>query len=218
MKDGLVFLLEDDGSVRRAIARVLRAGGYAVLTHASAADLLDQLESSEPGPSCIVADVSLPGVSGLDLQEELKGRGFDIPMLFVTASTDVANGVRAMKAGAIDFLLKPIDAKALLGGVARALDESRVRLVRRHEHAQLQGRVERLTAREREVFDLVVVGYLNKQVGAALGTSEKTVKVHRARVMEKMEANSLAELVRMADRLGQSPGLPPVAARHARLA
>jgi FixJ family two-component response regulator len=218
MKDGLVFLLEDDGSVRRAIARVLRVGGYAVETHASALGLLARLEGSEPGVSCVVADVSLPGLSGLDLQEELKTRGYDIPMLFVTASTDVANGVRAMKAGAIDFLLKPIDAKALLGGVARALDESRVRLVRRHERDQLQGRVQRLTAREREVFDLVVVGYLNKQVGAALGTSEKTVKVHRARVMEKMEANSLAELVRMADRLDLTPELPPAVTRQARLA
>jgi FixJ family two-component response regulator len=218
MKDGLVFLLEDDGSVRRAIARVLRAGGYAVETHASASDLLEQLEGSEPGVSCVVADVSLPGQSGLELQEDLKRRGYDIPMLFVTASSDVANGVRAMKGGAIDFLLKPIDAKALLGAVARALDESRVRLVRRHEQDQLQGRVQRLTAREREVFDLVVVGYLNKQVGAALGTSEKTVKVHRARVMEKMEANSLAELVRMADRLGLAPEMPSVVTRQARLA
>jgi RNA polymerase sigma factor (sigma-70 family) len=197
---GRVFLVDDDAGVRRALGRVLRAGGLRVETFASAADLLGEVDAREP--SCVVADLRMPGLTGLDLQDELARRGLDLPLLFVSGRADVSSSVRAMKAGAVDFLEKPISDTELLAAVKRALSRSREQLEARRERDILEARLARLTPRERQVFALVASGRLNKQVGAELGTTEKTIKVHRARVMEKMEAESLADLVRMAGRLG----------------
>jgi FixJ family two-component response regulator len=143
----------------------------------------------------------MPGLSGLDLQELLIERGLDVPVVFISGWADLQSGVRAMKGGAVDFLEKPFSNEELLGAVRRALERDRERRGQRAERALLRTRLETLTAREREVFGLVVTGLLNKQVGVLLGTSEKTIKVHRSRVMQKMKAGSLVELVRMADKL-----------------
>jgi FixJ family two-component response regulator len=149
-----------------------------------------------------VADLRMPGLSGLDLQEELRKRGLDLPIVFISGRADVASGVRAMKGGAVDFLQKPVSERDLFEAIRHALEEARERHSERSDRAALETRAARLTPREREVFGLVASGLPNKRVGAELGATEKTIKVHRARVMEKMEAGSLAELVRMADRLG----------------
>lgn len=197
---GCVLLVDDDAGVRRALTRVLRAGGLKVVSFASAADLLVAVDTEEP--SCVVADLRMPGLTGLDLQDELARRGLDLPLLFISGHADVTSSVRAMKGGAVDFLEKPVSDTDLLDAVKRALARSRERLAARREQEVLEARLARLTPRERQVFALVASGRLNKQVGHELGTTEKTIKVHRARVMEKMEADSLADLVRMAGQLG----------------
>jgi FixJ family two-component response regulator len=197
---GCVLLVDDDAGVRRALTRVLRAGGLEVVAFASAADLLVAVDAEEP--SCVVADLRMPGLTGLDLQDELARRGLDLPFLFISGQADVTSSVRAMKGGAVDFLEKPVSDTDLLDAVKKALARSRERLGARREQEVLEARLARLTPRERQVFALVASGRLNKQVGHELGTTEKTIKVHRARVMEKMEADSLADLVRMAGRLG----------------
>ncbi len=143
----------------------------------------------------------MPGLSGLDLQELLLERGIELSLVFISGRADVQSGVRAMKGGAVDFLEKPVSDEALLAAVERGLEQDRERRIRRAERALLQERLGTLTPRERDVFGLIVTGLLNKQVGARLGTTEKTVKVHRSRVMQKMGAHSLAELVRMADKI-----------------
>jgi RNA polymerase sigma factor (sigma-70 family) len=205
---GRVFLVDDDAGVRRALTRVLRAGGLTVESFESASALLRAVDTREP--SCVVADLRMPGLTGLDLQDELARRGLELPLLFISGRADVTSSVRAMKGGAVDFLEKPISDTDLLEAVRRALARSREQLWARREKDVLEARVARLTPRERQVFALVASGRLNKQVGAELGTTEKTIKVHRARVMEKMEAESLADLVRMAERLGvTSPRLSP---------
>ena len=153
---------------------------------------------------CLVLDVRMPGASGLDLQRMLNHAGADLPIIFVTAHADVPLTVRAMKAGALEVLTKPFDDQALLDAVYQALQQERVRSHEREELHRLRDRFETLTAREREVMALVVTGMLNKQIAGELGTAEKTIKVHRAQVMHKMQAESLAELVRMADRLNLS--------------
>jgi FixJ family two-component response regulator len=195
-----VLLVDDDASVRKSVTRLLEAAGYAVEAFASARDFL----ASEPhsGPCCLVLDVRMPGLTGLELQEALTTAGRRMSIVFVTGHADVPMTVKAMKGGALDLLTKPFDVEDLLKAVERAMkkdvkdrgDEAGLQEVRR--------RVEALTPRETEVFALVVTGMLNKQIGAALGIEERTVKVHRARVMEKMRAGSVAELVRLADRLG----------------
>jgi RNA polymerase sigma factor (sigma-70 family) len=195
-----VYLVDDDAGVRRALTRVLRNAGYQTAAFGTAEDFLIGVELDEL-PSCLVVDLRMPGLSGLDLQELLLERGIELSLVFVSGRADVQSGVQAMKGGAVDFLEKPVSDDALLAAVARGLEQDRERRIRKAERAELQQRLDTLTPRERDVFGLIVTGLLNKQVGARLGTTEKTVKVHRSRVMQKMGAHSLAELVRMADKI-----------------
>jgi FixJ family two-component response regulator len=196
-----VFLVDDDASVRRALARLIKSAGYHVQTFASAREFLDGGSLNE-GPGCLVLDVRLPGLSGIDLQRELQRTRLILPVIFITGHGDIPMSVNAMKAGAVDFLQKPVRDADLL----RAIEQALARAVREHaelkETKDLQSRVEKLTTREREVMNLVVRGWLNKQIAFELGTAEKTIKVHRARVMEKMKVDSLAELVRLAEKIG----------------
>ena len=194
-----VFVVDDDPSVRTAVKRLLASVGLQCETFSTAAEFLIRCEHSVSG--CLVLDVRMPGASGLDLQRILNQAETDLPVIFVTAHADVPLTVRAMKAGALEVLTKPFDDQALLDAVYQALEQERVRSHDREELHRLRDRFETLTAREREVMALVVTGLLNKQIAGELGTAEKTIKVHRAQVMHKMEADSLAELVRMADRL-----------------
>ena len=196
----VVFVVDDDPSVRKSLTRVLRTAGYAVETFASAGEFMARAPSE--GPCCVVLDVRMPGLTGLDLQEALVGAGRSIPIVFITAHGDLSMGVQAMKAGAVDFLAKPFNVASLLAAVGRALAKDVRDRGEESRTAEVLARVRRLTPRETEVFALVVTGMLNKQIAGKLGIGEKTVKVHRARVMEKMEARSLAELVRLADRGG----------------
>jgi RNA polymerase sigma factor (sigma-70 family) len=195
-----VYLVDDDAGVRRALTRVLRNAGYQTTAFGTAEDFLIGVELDEL-PSCLVVDLKMPGLSGLDLQELLLERGIELSLVFISGRADVQSGVQAMKGGAVDFLEKPVSDDTLLAAVARGLEQDRERRTRQAERAQLQERLDTLTPRERDVFGLIVTGLLNKQVGARLGTTEKTVKVHRSRVMQKMGAHSLAELVRMADKI-----------------
>jgi FixJ family two-component response regulator len=195
-----VYLVDDDPSVRRALVRLLGLEGYEVVAFRNAEEFLAAAEPTD-APSCLVVDLRMPGLSGLELQELLLERGLDVSVVFISGWADLQSGVRAMKGGAVDFLEKPFSNEELLGAVRRALARDRERSSQRAERAQLRARLETLTSREREVFGLVVTGLLNKQVGVLLGTSEKTIKVHRSRVMQKMKAGSLVELVHMADKL-----------------
>lgn len=196
----MVFVVDDDPSVRKSLTRVITSAGYAVEAFASGRDFL----AREPvaGPGCLVLDVRMPGVTGLDLQEALAGAERRMPIVFITGHGDVSMSVKAMKGGAVDFLTKPFDVENLLEAVQRALTKDVKDLGEEGRTAAVLERVKRLTPRETEVFALVVTGMLNKQIAGELGIGEKTVKVHRARVMEKMQAGSVAELVRLADRAG----------------
>ena len=196
---GTVFVVDDDSSVRGGLGRLLKSVGLAVETFASAREFLERGRAE--GPACLVLDVRLPELSGLDLQAELARAGVAIPIIFITGHGNVPISVRAMKAGAADFMEKPVDEQELLDAVHRALERDRRVRQEQAEVAELRRRLESLTPREREVLAHVVAGRLNKQIAAELGTSEKTVKVHRARVMEKMKVSSLPELVRAAEKL-----------------
>jgi FixJ family two-component response regulator len=200
MEAGTVFVVDDDATIRRALERLVRSVGLEVETYASAKEFLER--PPVDGPACIVTDVRMPGLSGLDLQQELSSAGLDLPVIFLTGHGTVPMSVRAMKAGAVDFLQKPVDDQVLLDAIHRAIEGDQRSRTERALQNVLEGRLASLTAREREVFALVVRGLLNKQIAGELGTSEKTIKVHRARVMQKMEAGSLADLVRMGERLG----------------
>jgi RNA polymerase sigma factor (sigma-70 family) len=200
MTRGIVFVVDDDASIRRALERLIRSVDLTVESFASAKELLGR--KPPDGPACIVTDVRMPGLSGLDLQKELASAGLDLPVIFLTGHGTIPMSVRAMKAGAVDFLQKPVDDQVLLDTIHQAIELDRQTRTQRARQDQLEQRLESLTPREREVFALVVQGLLNKQVAGELGTSEKTVKVHRARVMQKMEADSLADLVRMGERVG----------------
>jgi len=197
-----VFLVDDDASVRKALTRLIRSAGYEVQAFASARDFLNVSRDDSQEPACLVLDVSMPGLSGLDLQRELQAADTLLPIIFITGHGDIPMSVKAMKDGAVDFLPKPVKDKELLNAIERALARADQDLAQRLEHEDLQRRLDSLTPREREVMTLVVRGLLNKQIAHELGTVEKTVKVHRAHVMEKMEVQSLAELVRLAEHLG----------------
>ena len=196
----VVFVVDDDPSVRKSLTRAIASAGYTVEAFASARDFMAREPSG--GPSCMVLDVRMPGLTGLDLQEALVGAGHRTPIVFITGHGDVSMSVQAMKAGAVDFLTKPFDLKNLLEAIQRAVAKDVKDRGEEGRRADVLERVRRLTSRETEVFALVVTGLLNKQIAAKLGIAEKTVKVHRARVMEKMQAGSVAELVRLADRAG----------------
>ena len=195
-----VFLVDDDASVRRALARLIRSAGHEVQTFAAAREFLDRKPDAD-GPACLALDVRMPGLSGIDLQRELQNTNRNLPIIFITGHGDIPMSVRAMKAGAVDFLPKPVQAKDLLGAIKQALARAVHDRAERNERETIQGRVEKLTPRERQVMTLVVKGFLNKQIASELGTVEKTIKVHRARVMKKMQVESLAELVRLAEKM-----------------
>src|SRR5712692_1548858 len=195
----IVFVVDDDPSVRRAIKRLVGSVGLEVEPFESAQEFL---RSKRPdAPSCLVLDIRLPGISGLDFQRELAQANIHIPIIFITAHGDIPMTVRAMKAGAVEFLTKPFRDQDLLDAVQFALERDRSRRLREAGIVTLRERFESLSAREREVVAMVVSGMLNKQIAAEIGTTENTVKAHRSRAMEKMQAKSLADLVRMVDRL-----------------
>jgi FixJ family two-component response regulator len=204
--DGLVYVIDDDPSLRRALARLVSAAGFDVETFPSAEAFLNQ--SVTDRPACLVLDVRLPGNSGLELQAALGHARQFLPIIFVTGHGTVSAGIRAMKGGAVDFLEKPVDEEELLGGIRLALRQSREARANFTEQTELERRLGALTAREREVLDLVVTGILNKQIGERLGVAEKTIKVHRGRVMQKMAAASVADLVRMLHKLGLETSTP----------
>jgi RNA polymerase sigma factor (sigma-70 family) len=196
----MVFVVDDDPSVRKSLARLIGSAGYAVEAFASAREFLAR--ERYPGPCCLVLDVRMPGLTGLDLQEALARAGRRLSIVFVSGHGSISVGVKAMKAGAVDFLTKPVDDTDLLVAIKRAVARDVQDAETEARLTEIRERVQVLTPRETEVFALVVTGMLNKQIASELGISEKTVKVHRARVMEKMRAGSVAELVRLADRVG----------------
>ncbi len=198
---GLVHIIDDDASFRTAVERRLKLAGYDVETYSSAQQLLDYLPDADAS-GCILLDVQMPGLSGLELQSQLNERGSFLPIVFVTGYTDTPTTVRAIKAGAEDFLAKPVSSEQLIDAIERAMARYESALHQRSELNCLNRLVATLTPRERQVFSLIVRGKINKQIAYELGTTERTVKAHRHRVMEKMQVHSLAELVSNAERLG----------------
>ena len=198
----VIHVVDDDDSLRTALARLLRAAGYEVRSYSSAGEFLLAWPANAPG--CLVLDVRMPGPSGLELQEVFGQRNDTIPIIFLTGHGDIPMSVRAMKAGAIDFLTKPVQRQVLLDAVRNALSRDGESRKAREQDGALRALFEALTPRERAVFALVAAGKANKQIAADLGTSERTVKAHRAQAMRKMQVASLAELVHMADQL-QAP-------------
>ena len=201
----MVFVVDDDLSIRTALKSLIRSVGLEVETFGSCQEFM---KFRRPGvPSCLVLDVRLPGMSGLDFQKALSISNVRLPVIFITAHGDIPMSVRAMKAGAVEFLTKPFRDQDLLDAIYFSLERDRVRQSAENEIAELKGRLETLTARERELLPLVISGKPNKQIADAIGTSEVTVKFHRGNLMRKMQVESLADLVRLADRLDIAPTL-----------
>jgi FixJ family two-component response regulator len=196
----VIHIVDDDASFQKSLAQLLRALGYEVMRYASAEQLLEAPPDARLG--CILLDVRMPGLSGPDLQDRLTQLGSSLPIIFLSGHGTVQTSVRVIKAGAEDFLLKPIATEALLNAIGRALDRCRAALAQRERIAALQARLARLTPRERKVFALVARGQINKQIAFALGTTERTIKAHRQKVMQKLNAQSLLELAAIADGLG----------------
>src|SRR5262245_56150855 len=199
--DAIVFVVDDDEPMRQSLQNLIGSVGLRVEAFAAAPEFLRSSKLTDV-PGCLVLDVRLPGLSGLDLQQRMVEAGIEIPIIFITGHGDIPRTVRAMKAGAVEFLTKPFRDQDLLDAIQQALDRDRAAREQRAQINELHSRLNSLTPREREVMGLVVAGLLNKQIAGELGTSETTIKIHRHQVMEKMGAGSLAELVRMADRLG----------------
>ncbi len=198
-----VFVVDDDPAVRKALGRLLHAEGLNVETYPSAESFLETLTPATLG--CLILDLAMPGLSGLELQQALTERNISLPIIFLTGRGDIPSSVRAMKRGAVDFLTKPVEGQDLIAAIRLAINRGRSSAQSRDKVTEVHTRLTSLTPRERQVLCLIVTGMLNKQVAAHLGAAEKTIKVHRARVMRKMRADSFADLVRMAQRAGIGP-------------
>ncbi len=196
----IVFVVDDDLAVRRSTERLIRSIGLEVQTFTSAREFLRNPRPERP--ACLVLDVRMPGLSGMDLQRDLSKSGIHIPIIFITGHGDIRMSVRAMKAGAVEFLTKPFGSRGLLDAVRAAIERDRLAQKEQSETGELRERYEQLTPREREVMVRVAAGLLNKQVASELATTERTIKFHRAHIMQKMRAESLPDLVRMAEKLG----------------
>lgn len=195
-----VIIIDDDSSIRTAIARLLKSAGFRTRTFSSAKEFLEN-DFFPEDTTCLVLDVKMPGMSGIDLQEELQRKALNLPIVFITGQGSIPMSVKAMKSGAVDFLEKPFEDHTLIQAISTAIEQGQLNAAEQVEIQDFKRRFQTLTNREREVFVYVVDGRLNKQTAFELGITEKTIKVHRSRVMEKMQASSLAELVRMAEKL-----------------
>ena len=202
-EDPLVYVVDDDASVCQSLTWLIESVGIKVETFPSAAEFLKR--HPHDGPACLVLDVRMPGLSGFDLQNQLAAAGRVIPIIFITGHGNVSMSVRAMKAGAVDFIEKPFEDQTLLDALNQSLEKDRQAKLEQAEKREIKQRVDSLTAREREVFKRVVAGMLNKQIAFEQGTTERTIKAHRARVMQKLQARSLADLVRLAVKAGIGP-------------
>jgi FixJ family two-component response regulator len=199
----IVFIIDDDASVRKSLSRLLRSAGFEVETFASAELFLER--EHYDGVGCLVLDVRMPGISGIDLQDELGKADYSMPIIFITGHGDIPMGVHAMKKGAVDFLAKPFEDEELLQAVREAIEKDRRGRAEHAEVHEVRGRFSLLTARELDVLRYVITGMLNKQIAHKLGIAEKTVKVHRGRIMEKLGIDSVADLVRLAEKAGINP-------------